>query len=156
MIGGQFSKLLESAAEFINADSKDDKLYWSVWDFDKSKKCKKNNDIAFTLKMDKPYMALLRDTCRKYHVKLYKSSHGMSTQEAQKRINKNAPLKVSEGKTIIQESNMTISEWVTEFIAALTSAMSYCDCRTLEDFIGEQEFVVNSYGVLNTVNATNQ
>lgn len=156
MIGGQFSKLLESAAEFINADSKDDKLYWSVWDFDKSKKCKKDNDRAFTLKMDKPYMALLRDTCRKYHVKLYKSSHGMSTQEAQKRINKNAPLKVSEGKTIIQESNMTISEWVTEFIAALTSAMSYCDCRTLEDFIGEQEFVVNSYGVLNTVNATNQ
>ena len=54
MIGGQFSKLLESAAEFINADSKDDKLYWSVWDFDKSKKCKKDNDIAFTLKMDKP------------------------------------------------------------------------------------------------------
>ena len=157
MVGGQFSKLLESAAEFINADSKDDKLYWSVWDFDKSKKCKKDNDRAFTLKMDKPYdMVLLRDTCRKYHVKLYKSSHGMSTQEAQKRINKNAPLKVSEGKTIIQESNMTISEWVTEFIAALTSAMSYCDCRTLEDFIGEQELVVNSYGVLNTVNDTNQ
>ena len=157
MVGGQFSKLLESAAEFINADSKDDKLYWSVWDFDKSKKCKKDNDRAFTLKMDKPYdMTLLRDTCRKYHVKLYKSSHGMSTQEAQKRINKNAPLKVSEGKTIIQESNMTISEWVTEFIAALTSAMSYCDCRTLEHFIGGQELVVNSYGVLNTVNATNQ
>ena len=54
------------------------------------------------------------------------------------------------------EMNQDLVSRVTEFIAALTSAMSYCDCRTLEHFIGGQELVVNSYGVLNTVNATNQ
>ena len=34
----------------------------------------------------------------------------------------------------------------------LKSAMSYCDCFTLEEFIGKQKLVVNSAHTINSVN----
>ena len=71
----------------------------------------------------------------------------MSTKEAQAAMGKSV-LKTSEGVTKVQEVEYTISGWIDNFKSYLSSAMSYSNATTLEDFIGKAEWnmiTVNSY-----------
>lgn len=90
---------------------------------------------------------------------LSKSSHGMSSKEAQinslvsqgEKIDK-SKLKTSEGKTINGNVRYTCKQWTDNFESYLKSAMSYTNHKYIEDFIGNVQLVVRSYGTSLSVN----
>lgn len=94
------------------------------------------------------------------YVKITKPVHGMSSKEAQIASLKceNKPvelsvLKTSEGKSEIREVNSYCKKWTDNFISYMTSAMSYTDCRTIEEFIEKNhDLIVRSYGTQISVN----
>lgn len=75
--------------------------------------------------------------------KVEKKFRGMSTKEVQKIWGK-SELKTSEGVVRMRTVKYTLTGWSENFIDYLKSAMSYCDCRTLEDFIGNVKWTVIS------------
>ena len=80
-----------------------------------------------------------------------KKIYGMSTKIAQSKINpKN--IKTSEGICRTVKSEYSISQWVENMTAYLKSAMSYCNAKTLAEFIGVPELIINSYGTMFSVN----
>ena len=72
---------------------------------------------------------------------LWKKFYGMSTKEAQRKINPNGPLKTSEGLVTYQKVESTLSQWVENEIDYLRSAMSYTGSRTLEEY-KDSEYIV--------------
>lgn len=93
------------------------------------------------------------------HTHLTKTSHGMSTKEAQIDALKNrgetfnrSKLKTSEGKAIEQEVHYSVYQWTENFKDYLRSAMSYTDHKTLQDFIGNCTLTIKSQGTMMTVN----
>lgn len=83
--------------------------------------------------------------------KMYKKFRGMSTKEAQRAMGK-TELKTSEGVTRIQPVEYTLDGWCENFISYLSSAMSYSNARTLEEFIGKAKWnliSMNSYNRFN-------
>lgn len=82
---------------------------------------------------------------------LEKDFYGMSTKKAQTLMGKKN-LKTSEGKERVVYVNYTMKQWVENMEDYLKSAMSYCNSRTLEDFIGKQNLIPNSPGELASVN----
>lgn len=61
--------------------------------------------------------------------------YGMSTERAQKEMD-NKTIKSSEGKEEWVPIEYSIEQWVSQFEAAISSAMSYCDATHLNQFIG--------------------
>lgn len=90
---------------------------------------------------------------------LYKTSHGMSTKEAQRGkliaegsdVDENK-LKTSEGKVITQRVRYTLKQWTDNMCHYLRNTMSYCDARTLSEFIGKPTVNIKSYGTMMSVN----
>ncbi|MFW6246730.1 MAG: IMP dehydrogenase [bacterium] len=70
---------------------------------------------------------------KKYPVKKY--FRGMSTKEAQKAMGK-TKFKTSEGVVRFRKVEYKLSGWVENFEHYLRNAMSYSNCKTLEEFIG--------------------
>ena len=68
-----------------------------------------------------------------------KMFRGMSTKEVQKKWG-NEKLKTSEGVVRYREVEYTLAQWVDNFESYLRSAMSYCNARTLSDFVDNAEF----------------
>lgn len=64
--------------------------------------------------------------------------YGMSTERAQREMG-NTKIKYSEGKEYWVPILYTLKDWVSQFIAAITSSMSYCNAKTLQAFIGVPE-----------------
>lgn len=93
------------------------------------------------------------------YTKLSKSSHGMSSKEAQiggmvslgETVDK-SKLKTSEGKTIQNNVRYSCQQWTDNFVSYLKSAMSYTNHKYLEDFIGNVQLVVRSYGTSLSIN----
>lgn len=83
---------------------------------------------------------------------LYKECYGMSTKKAQSLINPNSNKKTAEGKHSIIPVKYTLKQWTENLIDYLKSAMSYCNSKTLNDFIGKQTLIVNSVGTISSVN----
>lgn len=75
--------------------------------------------------------------------KLTKKFRGMSTKEVQKNWG-NEVLKTSEGVVRIRPVEYTIEQWSTNFTDYLRSAMSYTNCKTLEEFRSTPAFNVIS------------
>jgi GMP reductase len=67
--------------------------------------------------------------------KLTKRFRGMSTKEVQKNWG-NEELKTSEGIVRIRPVEYTLKQWTDNFEDYLRSAMSYTNCKTLEEFRG--------------------
>lgn len=65
---------------------------------------------------------------------------GMSTKEAQKAMGKKN-LKTSEGVVRYRKVEYTLDGWFENFNHYLRSAMSYCDCQSLKEFIGRKDYV---------------
>jgi len=82
---------------------------------------------------------------------VYKYYRGMSTKEVQKSWNR-SELKTGEGITKYNLVEHTLPGWCENFTDYLKSAMSYCGCRTLDEFIGEVEFVKISQMAYNRFN----
>lgn len=83
---------------------------------------------------------------------LWKEFYGMSTKKAQKLIDSNKTTKTAEGRHTYERVKYTINQWTENMIDYIKSAMSYCDCRTLDDFIGKVDLIVNSPGEISAVN----
>lgn len=82
---------------------------------------------------------------------LQREFYGMSTKKAQTLMGKKN-LKTSEGKEKMVFVEYTMQQWVENMEDYLKSAMSYCNSRTLKDFIGKQNLIPNSPGELDSVN----
>ena len=67
--------------------------------------------------------------------KLYREYYGMSTERAQKEMG-NKKIKSSEGVQRAVPVKYTLKEWTDKFVAVISSTMSYCDVKFLQDFIG--------------------
>ncbi len=71
---------------------------------------------------------------------LTKKFRGMSTKEVQKLWGKKE-LTTSEGVIRIRKVEYTLSSWSENFTDYLRSNMSYCNSRTIEDYIGNNQLV---------------
>jgi len=69
-----------------------------------------------------------------------KKYRGMSTKAVQRSWGKTR-LVTAEGITKYQKIEYNLSQWVENFQDYLRSNMSYCGARTLQEFIGETEYV---------------
>lgn len=76
---------------------------------------------------------------------------GMASADGQKSID-GEKKKTAEGITKYLPVKYTLSGWVENMISYLRSAMSYCNCKTLNDFIGKQTLIVNSISEIHAVN----
>lgn len=76
---------------------------------------------------------------------------GMASADGQRSIS-GKKTKTSEGITKYLKIEYSLPKWADNMKSYLKSAMSYCDCLTLEEFIGKQKLVVNSVHTINSVN----
>ena len=61
-------------------------------------------------------------------------------------------LKTSEGKVITQRVRYTVKQWTDNMRHYLRNTMSYCNARTLSEFIGKPTVNIKSYGTMMSVN----
>ena len=97
----------------------------------------------------------LHEAIKRSIVDLYKfkkQMYGMSTKTAQRLIKSDVPLKTAEGIEKTIDVKYTMKQWTENMIDYLKSAMSYCGSRTLIDFIGKQELIVQSSSEIFAVN----
>ena len=83
--------------------------------------------------------------------KLEKKFRGMSTKEVQKKWGK-SKLTTSEGVVRMRTVKYTLDGWTENFVDYLKSTMSYTNCRTLKDFIGNVKWTVISQNAYNRFN----
>ena len=76
---------------------------------------------------------------------------GMASADGQKAID-GEKKKTAEGITKYLQVKYTLSGWVENMISYLRSAMSYTNCKTLKEFIGTPELIVNSISEIQAVN----
>jgi len=81
---------------------------------------------------------------------LFKECYGMSTKQAQSLIGKTS--RTSEGKTSMIPVKYTLFQWTDNMADYMKSAMSYCNCKNIEDFIGTPETIINSPAEIAAVN----
>ncbi len=124
MLGGVFNKALESCSDSYLKDSTG--VYHLI---DKEKALMNFNEGG----------------------EIYKYYRGMSTKEVQKSWNRKE-LKTGEGITKFNKVEYTLDGWVENFTDYLKSAMSYCNSRTLDDFIGNSNWVLISQNAFNRFN----
>lgn len=181
MIGSLFSGFFESAAdkyyksegpslyprmyvyENFKFQTYDNNVYNQALNFEKLFKSTikidknpypKNTSIEFDMNINSEFLKSQEEIKRfiiKNSFPIYKEIFGMSTKVAQKLIDKNKNI-TSEGVIKEIQIKYTIKQWTDNFISYLKSAMSYCNSKTLDDFIGEQDFIILSNGVFKTIN----
>ena len=101
------------------------------------------------------YNPNLDETIKRSIVDLYKFKkhmYGMSTKTAQRLIKSNCELKTSEGIERTIDVKYTMKQWTENMIDYLKSAMSYCGCTNLSQFIGKQNLVIQSPAEIIAVN----
>lgn len=76
---------------------------------------------------------------------------GMASKDGQLSID-GKKTKTAEGITKIIPTKYTIEGWIKNFISYLQSAMSYTNCKNLNEFIGKQTLIVNSISEIYAVN----
>lgn len=111
MMGSLLCACIESAAELICPDIR---VTESLKDSTEEKKREFINEVG-----------------------IYKKIYGMSTKEAQKKINPEATkLKTSEGITRKIQVQYTVAQWVDNYMSYLRSAMSYTGFTDIKDYVG--------------------
>ncbi len=116
MLGGVFNKCLESCGDNFLKDS---------------------NGVFHVIDSERAMTHFNED------IDVYKYYRGMSTKEVQKSWNKNE-LKTGEGITKYNKVEYTLEGWCENFTDYLKSAMSYCDSKVLNEFIGEVKYEIIS------------
>jgi IMP dehydrogenase/GMP reductase len=76
----------------------------------------------------------------RYGFPIKKKYRGMSTKAVQRSWGK-TNLVTAEGITKYQKVEYTLEQWTENFKDYLRSAMSYCNAKTLDDFIGKAEYI---------------
>lgn len=135
MIGGIFSKMLESAADTYTCDEN------GKIDFNERLDQYDSNNYKILTDKNDNYLNLSD---------LKKVFFGMSTKTAQKLCGK-TELRTSEGIEKIIDVEYTMSGWIENFTDYLKSAMSYTNSLTLDD-LEKSEIIVVSNNTFNSVN----
>ena len=76
---------------------------------------------------------------------------GMASADGQKSIS-GEKTKTAEGITKYLDVKYTLNGWVENMISYIKSAMSYTDCKDINEFIGETQLIINSISSINSVN----
>ena len=77
----------------------------------------------------------------------------MASKEAQRIYNEGSTsFKTAEGTFKVLKCKHTIKSWTDNFIDYLRSAMSYTGCKSLQEYIGKVDLVVNSNSEIFSVN----
>ena len=78
---------------------------------------------------------------------------GMASKEAQHIYNEGSEnFKTAEGTFKVLKCKHTIKSWTDNFVDYLRSAMSYTGCKSLKEYIGNVDLVVNSNSEIFSVN----
>lgn len=123
MIGSLFNRALESAGETVKANIKH--VGTETWTEPGEIVDQFSDEVKNAFKNG---------------AKFNKKFRGMSTKAVQKLL-QNDVIKTSEGITRINPVEYTLEGWVENFTDYLASEMSYSGARTLEEFIGQADFV---------------
>lgn len=145
MIGGLFGSFYESAAPILTID----------YDMSGNISVLRGNYYETTgfNEDDLKDESCRREFVKQYGDKLIKPFYGMSTKKAQQLINpEQCILKTSEGKEFKQTVKYTTKQWCENFEDYLKSAMSYTNCRTLDEFKNNCTLVIKSQGVKESIN----
>ena len=139
MIGGLFSRTLESAGEkLINGTNSEKKKRFDRANY---------SDLFYDHETEQWYEVGNDEPIGQILVKFY----GMASADGQIAIN-GTKSKTSEGVTKELSVIYQLDKWVENMSAYLRSAMSYCDCTFLSDFIGKQKIALNSIQEISAVN----
>ena len=76
----------------------------------------------------------------RYDFPIKKKYRGMSTKAVQRSWGK-TELVTAEGITKYQKVEYTLEQWTENFKDYLRSAMSYCNAKTLDEFIGKAQYI---------------
>ena len=76
---------------------------------------------------------------------------GMASADGQKSIS-GEKTKTAEGITKYLPVKYTLKGWTENMISYLRSAMSYCNCKDITEFIGKPNLIVNSISEIQAVN----
>lgn len=134
MIGGLFTQMVEAASSEYNQE--ETKVNFEMFQVDKynmtsAEESKKRSLIESTL--------------------IYHEIYGMSTKRAQQERGLHC-LKTSEGTSHFYPIKYTLRQWTQNMKDYLKSAMSYCNKKSIEDFIGKVTLIPNSPLVKSTIN----
>lgn len=92
-----------------------------------------------------------RKVIKEYNIE--KIHFGMASKEAQRIYNEGSKkFKTAEGTFKVLKCKHTIKSWTDNFVDYLRSAMSYTGCKSLEEYIGNVDLVVNSNSEIFSVN----
>lgn len=133
MVGGLFAAMYESASPLVlGIYNNTGYMTYEECDYQYTSEEKKRKDIK--------------------NRNLYKECYGMSTKKAQELIDPTHKKKTAEGKHSMMKVQHTLQQWTENMIDYLKSAMSYCGAKTLSDFIGQPDIIINSPGTMLSVN----
>lgn len=155
MIGSLFTGLLESAAP-LNIESYNNHYLYSYNNGIVNNGVENILNILEDLDKEDPIISDSLEKQKKDFIKdmksITKESYGMSTKKAQKLINPSAKTKTSEGCTKYITVKETVKQWTDNMIDYMRSAMSYTDKRTINEFKGNVNLLVNSSCAILAVN----
>lgn len=140
MIGSVFTKMLESAAKtyfsYVSGNGE-----WYKFSYDPN----------FHKYEDGRFYDFNGETGSYDEIKLKKEFYGMASKKGQIAMN-GKKTRTAEGLSTTLPVEYTMESWTENFIDYLRSAMSYTNCRTLDEFRGGPEIIVLSEGTKNSVN----
>jgi len=82
----------------------------------------------------------IAETLWRYGFPVKKKYRGMSTKAVQRSWGK-TKLVTAEGITKYQKVEYTLQQWTEDFTDYFKSAMSYCNAKTLDEFIGKAHYI---------------
>lgn len=133
MIGGLLTQMIEAASQEFNQDGLLINLSTTLDKFNMSSDNEKKK-------------RMLIDSKSVYH-----EIYGMSTKRAQQERGLHC-IKTSEGTSHKYLVKYTLTQWSKNMKDYMKSAMSYCDCKNLFEFIGNVNLIPNSSLTVNSIN----
>jgi IMP dehydrogenase/GMP reductase len=149
MIGSLFAQCIESAGiKYTGNDNSRIKFNYNSYECNSLKVNEKDEWVGECIyKWDDPDIDEENNYIGKMNVKFF----GMASSDGQKSIS-GKKTKTSEGITKYLPVKYTLSGWIENMISYLRSAMSYCDCFDITEFICKPKLIKNSISEINAVN----
>ena len=138
MIGGLFTRMVESAAKTFFETSDGERIYLTHHHIEEDGDGWLVSDV-----LSKEPFTFIKT--------LKKSFFGMASKKAQELMH-GQKIRTSEGIEKIVEVKYALKQWVDNFTDYLRSAMSYTNAKTLNDFITNTDTIVISNNTYESVN----
>jgi hypothetical protein len=141
--GNWWAYYTDEAIEYLSKEWKNE--------YDNAKKEYKNNDIKFKAIEANYFDRVQRLKEKKFIGTIDVKFFGMASADGQKSIS-GKKTKTAEGITKYLPVKYTLKGWTENMISYLCSAMSYCNTKTLNEFIGFPDLIPNSISEIQAVN----